>query len=339
MIEVVFALLFMLLCVSVEGTDQKQNVQKFQKPKQHDTLSPAIGNLSHAAHSLIAQTRTNLTQWALKVDDVAAQVGCNTIARPSCDCTFWNGILCSSPSRTNDTQFACDAIWRDQSPSNGQLWRSPWEAKAMHSSNKDEFSRDQGLGVLVSTFGRVNSTLFSTWLDYITNHNGYMCPGMYDCLLIPQFWCTFDKVTNFHGLPRPSPDLMTPKLDPSICKNDHEYVLTAVEVNDLGFPLHLAALDVYLRRMMNDWDGVMQTAANVLHRRQPDNVFFQWLAQGASDSLVVKMMEQIDLIVTPHVQNQWTFVRKDSDHAFIESMGWEYILLIDHLLQAPTRPI
>ena len=37
-----------------------------------------------------------------------------------------------------------------------------------------------------------------------------------------------------------------------------------------------------------------------------------------------------------HTLHQWSFVREDSEKAWEQSMGWDYIFLIDHLLKAPV---
>ena len=173
----------------------------------------------------------------------------------SCDATFWNGILCSHAA--HDTFFSCEAIYRAQSP-NGQLWRSPWEAAAMNSSNPNFFSRDQGLGTLLSLLYTKNLTFYQPWYNYINISGGRMCPKMSDCLFSPPFWCTFHKVAAHVGLPLPPVAWMFPDLGEAVCKDDHEIIYISTVVNENGSALHLASLDVLIRRMMGDWDDIMQ---------------------------------------------------------------------------------
>lgn len=231
----------------------------------------------------LRKTQETIRTWALLVDGVAAQDGCGQ-ARTSCDCTFWNGLFCSSGG-SDTAVFACPALSRSQS-SDGMLWRSPWnvhETNATHSQaaaaanagigNPNWFSRDQGLATLAALTHTKNATLYNAWLRYIQTHNASMCPGKFDCLLTPPFWCTFDKVTRFAGLTPPSPDLMTPRLGAGFCNNDHGVILVSVYVNANGTALHLAAVDVMIRRLVGDWDGVMQAAAEHLAARMPNNIF------------------------------------------------------------------
>ena len=73
------------------------------------------------------------------------------------------------------------------------------------------------------------------------------------------FWCTFDKVARHANLTEPPASLMVPKLGKSVCNNDHAFLYVSCSVNTQGSALHLAALDVYIRRMIpNEWDAVLQ---------------------------------------------------------------------------------
>eukprot|EP00657_Telonema_sp_P-1_P004141 TRINITY_DN19579_c0_g1_i1.p2 TRINITY_DN19579_c0_g1~~TRINITY_DN19579_c0_g1_i1.p2 ORF type:complete len:174 (-),score=27.88 TRINITY_DN19579_c0_g1_i1:5-526(-) len=160
---------------------------------------------------------------------------------------------------------ACSTLPRVQSP-NGMMWRSPWEAAAQNSSNPNWFSRDQALGLMAAlTNIKQQQEFYDHWLAYIVAHKGYMCPKEWDCTLYLPFWCTFMKVAHFAGLQPPPADLMVPRVGPEVCSKDHLLVLTSVSVNKQGSALHLAAVDVYLRRMILDWDSTMHAAADLLH--------------------------------------------------------------------------
>ena len=87
-----------------------------------------------------------------------------------------------------------------------------------------------------------------------------MCPKKWDCRLVTPFWCTWDKVAKHATLPEPPPDIMVPQLGAGACNNDHLFVYTSVCVDDNGSALHLAGLDVYIRRQIGDWDALLQKA-------------------------------------------------------------------------------
>ena len=60
-----------------------------------------------------------------------------------------------------------------------------------------------------------------------------------------------------------------------------------------------------------------------------------WLSKGARDALGGLVLSQVPPDGN-HAKQQWAFVREDSQRAWTESMGWDFIFLIDHLLGAPT---
>ena len=72
-----------------------------------------VGNLSTAMRVKLNTSRAAIMRWALVVDGAAAQDDCDTPGRGSCDCTFWNGILCSNPhARSDVSDIACTSRHR-----------------------------------------------------------------------------------------------------------------------------------------------------------------------------------------------------------------------------------
>ena len=294
--------------------------------------------ITSSVRESLERARDEILTWGLLVDDTFSQDGCNTPTRASCDETFWNGIYCSNPySDRNLSNIACEAVSRAQDL-DGMLWRSPWEARQQNSSNPDFFSRDQGLATLASLTRTANRTLWNAWLSYISRNGGYMCPHHWDCTLVTPYFCTMDKVAQHMNLTRPDPNLMIPKLGRNVCTDfDHDFVYTSCFVNEQGSALHLASLDVYIRRnLVGEWDTRLQAAADRLHARDPENVWFEWLAKGGSDDLATRLLSQIPLppnsTSPPRMRTQWSFVREDKERAYLESMGWEFVFLIDYLL-------
>ena len=301
-----------------------------------DALAP-VGSLSTGMHAKLRHARDAILEWAVRVDGVVAQPNCGTKNRWSCDATFWNGLLCSKPNSAI-LSFACQSVARSQT-ANGMLWRSPWEAANQSSTNPDLFSRDQGLGALAGFSRWHNSSVYDRWTHFIATNSRWvgpsMCPGhYYDCLLVPPFWCTFDKVARYAGLTPPPAEWMSPRLGSGVCSNDHAAVYISCRFNELGSGLHLASVDVYIRRLIGDWDRTMQLAAEALHQRQPLNAWFAWLAHGASDHLAEHALQYI--AAGDRSSHQWSFVREDAEEAWKASMGWEWVLLIEHMLDAPV---
>ena len=124
---------------------------------------------------------------------------------------------------------------------------------------------------------------------------------------------------------------MLPALGAGVCAHDSAFVLTGAMINDAGFPLHLASMDVMIRRLLpGRWDDTLATAAQVLAAREPQNAFFEWLHVGASDALVARMHTQMP--AAGHPRTQWSYSRTDSKQAWRESMGWEFLFLASHML-------
>ena len=315
-----------------------EEYEELKNIQGHDLPIP-IGNLSKPLHDKLVTLRASIMTWAIKAlnanPKVISQPNCDTKSRYSCDCTFWNGIACSNAE--SDNAFSCDEPWESQSP-NGMIWRSPWEAAAQNSTNPDFFSRDQGLGILthLTNSNADNVTWYDKWWQFIDGNKGSMCPGsFYDCKFVTPFWCTFDTVASKKGLKEPNESWMLPKFGKGACNNQNLYIYISCKYNDNGSGLHLAALDVYIRRQLNIWDQVLQNSADVLHKRDPQNAFFRWLSEGTSDGLADLIISQVPKDGN-HTLHQWSFVREDSEKAWEQSMGWDYIFLIDHLLKAPV---
>eukprot|EP00939_MAST-03C_sp_MAST-3C-sp1_P000148 g148.t1 len=212
-----------------------------------------------------------------------------------------------------------------------------WALIVDETMSQDECDTPTRLATLASLTRTKNKSLYDPWLAYITKHDGFMCPTHWDCTLVTPFFCTMDKVATFANLARPDPGLMIPRLGDDVCdKYDSYFVLTSCNVNDQGSALHLASLDVYIRRQIGDWNSILQAAADKLHSRDPLNVWFEWLALGASDELSDRLLSQVPAYnVKTSERKQWSFVREDTEMAYKNSMGWEFVFLIDHLLSTP----
>ena len=92
----------------------------------------------------------------------------------------------------------------------------------------------------------------------LSSHSLFSSTAPTGTLTMP-FWCTFDKVARHANLTEPPASLMVPKMGKSVCNNDHAFLYVSCSVNAQGSALHLAALDVYIRRMIpNEWDAVLQ---------------------------------------------------------------------------------
>lgn len=83
--------------------------------------------------------------------------------------TFFNGFLCLSGE-----ELGCRAV-KDAQDAEGRWWRSP-RRTADNLGQKNSFSRDQTMGVLLAT---KDTTAASSWLGWIdaTPHSSQCCGG------------------------------------------------------------------------------------------------------------------------------------------------------------------
>lgn len=99
--------------------------------------------------------------------------------------------------------------------------------------------------------------------------------------------------------------------------------------NEFGFKM-LEKLSVKLLayRSMGIWTNKLQYAADKIHERQPLNPFFNYLSNGFTEQTLRLMNNQIAEIVWKR-KSQWSLQREDGEKAWIDSLGWEYIFLIN----------
>ncbi|MBR32450.1 MAG: hypothetical protein CMN77_14190 [Spirochaetaceae bacterium] len=276
------------------------------------------------------------------------------------DSTLWNGLLCF----TGRNPWACEAIKKSQSE-DGRIWRSPRRMISENDGNEypqASFSRDMARGVLLYILATRDNELAQGWSDYMSNI-GALCPDHTDwsCDIRSQSYRRINHVMATTGLKGISfAYTVFPCLWPTypLSSAFHETVMeNRVEKNE-SFHLHLAAIDLlmdpHLKKPLYD-DKSRQEMAEVLFRRKPYNLFYQYLAHGPTLELKKRILEFAPRSRPPYLA-QWVWEREipsrdlnkfasepespsteEQELAFkeyirLESMGWDFIFLIDLVL-------
>jgi hypothetical protein len=105
-------------------------------------------------------------------------------------------------------------------------------------------------------------------------------------------------------------------------------VFGAATANSVGFPLHLAAVQLLLARTAGVHDTDLDLAGEALARRQPLNPFFQYLANGSSSNVVALLLSECPSVKVPSVgRSEWAWERDQRDRKWLNSMYWDCIFL------------
>lgn len=222
------------------------------------------------------------------------------------DSVLWAGLLCLSGETAQ-----CEAVKRSQSK-DGRFWRSP---SRVGLDRENSFSRDMALGVLAYALKTKDAKGLDDYASYI-KRTGALCPDATDdrCFPTPLLLWSWNRVAKYIGIPGDYPgDAMDATL------------LSMAIKEPLGFRMHLVATHILLRRYMHQDTIVLAAAADELSKRQPDNAYFYYLSRG----LVKGMRRYVQLVPeqAPLYRTQWSFERVDTDRAWEQSMGWEWVFL------------
>lgn len=220
------------------------------------------------------------------------------------DNTLWNGLLCASGEA-----WACDAVRKMQEPA-GWVRRSA--SRLGNDAEQNPTSRDMHLGFALYAQERGDRAAVERVLAH-WNATGKLGPRCDDrCIATP-------LILNALRLAGGTGQDVA----------DHFFVLQNAKGAPAGYPRHLAAVQVWIRKRAG-WRGpFLDEAARVLVAREPENAFFRYVA-GQRDEALERWLRYAP-VTKPADLNQWSFERTDSGEAWRKSMGWEFIALANLL--------
>jgi hypothetical protein len=229
------------------------------------------------------------------------------------DSVIFAGLSCLSGGRN------CETVKRSQGE-DGRWWRSP---ARVGTDTPPTFSRDQSKGVLAYLLRTKNTSAASKWLGYIRSENSRLCPdGIAHCGISAPLWSLFGDVWRALGL-SPTSNMQTARA------GDDAIRIREASRNS-GYRLHLTALDSWLRRSANRGDRIDDTVTRIIHRRQPKNPFYAYLA-GEYEIAAQETLKKCANSPSGS-RRQWAWQREESEAAWKDSQGWDCIFIIDLLL-------
>ncbi|SAL51445.1 hypothetical protein [Caballeronia concitans] len=273
------------------------------------------------------------------------------------DAVIFNGLLCYSGENV-----ACDAVQNAQSreaalPRRGEWFRSPRLAlnPELHPSNS--FSNDQNLGVLLSVVNHRSEQKYldrlSAWTTWIEANAACIIGNEPLCL---RGWPRFCRDDNEHGcglrpgdiatlatvlhrlnLPLPQgPGGAMGQLFDAFVEAAIPITFADANTNDTDYPLHLVAVEILLWRSFgasDDTSPILDRAAAILHRRQPKNPFFAYLAGEPKNTVAQGVLQFCpdSALSVPKDKVQWTWERADGTGAEKKSMVWDCIFMANLL--------
>jgi len=194
-----------------------------------------------------------------------------------CDFGVVGGELCFSG---ND--WACGETAKIQD-STGKLWRNQFQCGA--DTNETDFSRDQLMGWLMYLIRTQDHRRGNLTTDYI-NRIGSLCEQReYNrCELTPSTIHVYNLVAKHVGFR---------KLD-YVSTDPFDVVLwLSAETVPLGYQMHLVAMKILMLREMGYSSVGIKNASLTLHKRQPDNPLFAYVAGEDGGSRLISFWENV----------------------------------------------
>jgi hypothetical protein len=230
-----------------------------------------------------------------------------------------------------DDKWALKSIIECQSNS-GEFFRSP-RKRYVHEHG---FSRDMALGVLC---GMIDSEfpreVGDRWLDYIKDSRpcilhkpkwaGGGCavrsPIYKYCSsdddranITPAMWAMMGRVWQFRGFPRSS-EMKT------FDKADGDLSIREAEEAPLGYQLHLKAVQAYIKYLIGQSREYSVRVGEICHSRQPDNLFYEFLAKRYfSVEMIDRYLAMAEIVDGTHLSNEWMWEKSTINPQ--ESSGW-----------------
>lgn len=254
------------------------------------------------------------------------------------DMTLFGGLLCASGD-----ERGC-ALVRDSQGRDGRWWRSPRRVGGNLGEN-NSFSRDMSLGVMLYLATTRDRNAAEAWLSWIEDHrpcvtrnpvtNGCMVRGVHRfcsddsdqrCSVTPTLWGVLGRVFDALDLPKNT----EMRLNNAV---DNDALWLKAQQAPLGYETHLPAVEVLLKRQLDQARESRERAATILADRQPDNPFFGFLKGLPRDQLMSKVIALCPKDGDTERRNQWSWERNSDTEAWRESMGWDCLFMANLLSQ------
>jgi len=254
------------------------------------------------------------------------------------DC-LWLGLLASANvPRAKLGVICCQSI--DVNRRYGMFYRSAKRASNDNQGYDWFFSRDMALGVLLA-FTKDPAFFYDAacrWMAYIDGNRpckvrkpkwlGGGClvrseiyrysPDDDRSLITPTMWALMGRVWRQNGWSR---NAQMKAFEGS----DGDISVIEAQQSPLGYQLHLKAVQAYLKRCLGQSKEYSDKVANICFERQPDNMFYEFLAKGANADFIDRFISVFPDPETFVSSDHWLWESSDQDSG--KACGWEWIFL------------
>lgn len=264
------------------------------------------------------------------------------------DSILWLGLM-NSVLFPSDNRWALKALL-DCQGIDGQFFRSPERRRL----NIEGFSRDMALGVLLGMIDcEFSGEVAQRWLHFIDDSRpclvkkpkwaGGGCAvrsPVYKYAndddranITPIMWAIMNRVWKFRGFNRH--DQMK-----TWDKSDGDVSVEEAEQTELGYRLHLKAVQAYIKYLMGQSREYSIKIGEICFRRQPDNLFYEFLAKRYfSVEMIDRYLAMAEIVDGSSLSNEWIW--QSSEINPHESSGWDLIfmgkLILWHNLDSSDR--
>lgn len=196
----------------------------------------------------------------------------------------------------------------------GRVWRSP---SLVNNQPQNSFSRDMSLGFILYCQATKDTERGNKWVDYIHKTGGLFpaneaTDNRY--LLSPSGWW----LMSYAGISVPWYYRYSRWMLKSWMKIE-------ARTTPKGFARHLCGVSILILSLA--WGERQKDLGEILHAKEPLNPFFAWLA--GKDVLATFLYKDFKTRwqQNPGDGSQWAWERTDSEEAWKDSMGWDFLFL------------
>lgn len=264
-----------------------------------------------------------------------------TLGENDGDACLFNGLL-STVGVAHGTNGVRLSQARKGEPFPGMFYRSPIRrsyGKDLR-GHKTYFSRDMALGVLAYYTGNpVNNDSASAWLSWIDKSRpctvkkpkwlggGCLIRGAYTyapddrSTITPTMWALMHRVWSYRGW----------KLHKQMDvwnKFDGDASIIEAQTCDLGYPLHLKAVQAYIKFLMGVSSEYSKKVGEIAHSRIPENLFYEFLCKRSFSTEAINRYLEMRPDVDQKFGTSWLWEKKDmSKDRIKQSAGWDFVFL------------
>lgn len=246
------------------------------------------------------------------------------------DAMLWGSLIYASGADVSSGIELCESA-------DGQFFRSPARADKAKQGivELNSFSRDMATGFTLAAAAsyykyKDSGVLhaYERWVEYTLNNGCRACKDTDGrCIMTPAlYWmASYAGASNVPAAYAITRWFLKP------------YLLVAAMVNEPGFTLHLVSVTLFMLQIhYGGYDKsplIVKLACNRLHKRQPKNAFFAFLANQKDKARVC--LDEVKSHVYANgqgIRNQWCWERSDEEQAHKDSCGWD-VVFIENLLK------